>query len=182
MLEMIGAHKASEQLIKIISEVKSGDSTQMEAHAARLYWPYLFGENFVRERKGSPPNHLLNYGYTILRAATARALVGRGLLPSCSIQHHNRYNAYPLADDMMEPYRPFVDQVVWEIHKEQPSHDCPISHEDKARLFASLQSKCIWKARQTTLSTALDRSAEQLFYAFDSGKVARTLFATFPTK
>jgi CRISP-associated protein Cas1 len=96
------------------TEVKSGDSSNLEATAAVYYWKNLFPEflEFRRERYGPPPNNLLNYGYAILRAVVARALVSSGLLPTFGIFHRNQYNAYCLADDIMEPYRPFVDRVV----------------------------------------------------------------------
>lgn len=95
-------------------EVRSGDSGNHEALAAAYYWKNIFPEflEFRRERYGPPPNNLLNYGYAILRAVVARALVGSGLLPTLGIFHKNQYNAYCLADDIMEPYRPFVDKVV----------------------------------------------------------------------
>ena len=99
------------------NDVRSGDPDNLEARAAAYYWKNLFTNypNFVRDREGTPPNNLLNYGYAILRAIIARALVGSGLLPTLGIHHHNRYNAYCLADDIMEPYRPYVDQLVLDI-------------------------------------------------------------------
>jgi len=97
------------------SQVKNGDPENMEARAAAYYWKKLFDENFKRGRFEDEPNHLLNYGYAILRAVVARALVGSGLHPSLGIHHHNKYNAYCLADDIMEPFRPFVDRLVLEI-------------------------------------------------------------------
>ena len=99
------------------NDVRSGDPDNLEARAAAYYWKNVFTTypNFVRDREGSPPNNLLNYGYAILRAIIARALVGSGLLPTLGIHHHNRYNAYCLADDIMEPYRPYVDQLVLDI-------------------------------------------------------------------
>jgi CRISP-associated protein Cas1 len=99
------------------SEVKSGDAENHEAKAAAYYWKNLFPEflSFRRERFGPPPNNLLNYGYAILRAVVARSLVSSGLLPTLGIFHKNQYNAYCLADDIMEPYRPFVDKVVVNI-------------------------------------------------------------------
>jgi CRISPR-associated protein Cas1 len=97
--------------------VKSGDSNNLEARAAAYYWANMFPtiSNFRRGREGIAPNNLLNYGYAILRAIVARSLVASGLLPTLGIHHHNRYNAYCLADDIMEPYRPFVDKLVLEI-------------------------------------------------------------------
>jgi len=104
-------------LINLITKVRSGDSDNCEAHAAAYYWKHLFPDflQFKRMREGAPPNNLLNYGYAILRAIVARSLVGSGLLPTLGIFHRNQYNAYCLADDIMEPYRPYVDRVVWDI-------------------------------------------------------------------
>lgn len=100
-------------------DVKSGDSGNVEGKAAAFYWRRFFvghtEEAFVRDREGFPPNNLLNYGYAILRSVMARALVSSGLLPTLGIHHHNRYNAYCLADDIMEPYRPFVDVLVFNM-------------------------------------------------------------------
>lgn len=95
--------------------VKSGDSDNLEARAAAYYWKNIFYpriENFNRSRDGEFPNSLLNYGYAILRAIVARSLVVSGLLPTLGIHHRNKYNAYCLADDIMEPYRPYVDEIV----------------------------------------------------------------------
>lgn len=95
-------------------EVRSGDPDNLEGRAAAYYWKNMFPdvEDFTREREGVSPNNLLNYGYAILRAVVARALVASGMLPTLGIHHHNRYNAYCLADDIMEPYRPYVDELV----------------------------------------------------------------------
>lgn len=100
-----------------VDEVRSGDADNLEARAAAYYWKNIFTQfpDFIRGREESPPNNLLNYGYAVLRAVIARALVGSGLLPTLGIHHHNRYNAYCLADDVMEPYRPFVDEQVLKI-------------------------------------------------------------------
>jgi len=97
--------------------VKSGDTENHEGRAAAYYWKSIFTPelSFKRERDGLPPNNLLNYGYAILRATVARGLVASGLLPTLGIHHRNKYNAYCLADDIMEPYRPFVDSLVLEI-------------------------------------------------------------------
>ena len=99
------------------ADVRSGDSANMEARAAAYYWKTLFQDidGFVRGRDEDEPNNLLNYGYAIVRAIIARALVSSGLRPTLGIHHHNRYNAYCLADDIMEPYRPYVDKTVFDI-------------------------------------------------------------------
>lgn len=107
----------AENMLIWAEKVKSGDSENLEARAAAYYWKNIFPtiDNFKRGRDGIPPNNLLNYGYAILRAIIARSLVSSGLLPTLGIHHHNRYNAYCLADDIMEPYRPFVDKLVIDI-------------------------------------------------------------------
>ncbi|WP_152269939.1 type II CRISPR-associated endonuclease Cas1 [Agriterribacter humi] len=104
-------------LLTYAKDVKSGDSENHEARAAAYYWKRIFPDflQFRRERYGPPPNNLLNYGYAILRALVARSLTSSGLLPTLGIHHRNQYNAYCLADDIMEPYRPFVDKVVCQI-------------------------------------------------------------------
>jgi CRISPR-associated protein Cas1 len=105
-----------DSLKPLYMNVKSGDTDNREGVAAKLYWNILIGKDFVRQREGAPPNNLLNYGYTILRAAVARSLMGSGLLPAFGIFHRNRYNAFPLADDIMEPFRPFVDEIIYRLY------------------------------------------------------------------
>lgn len=104
-------------MLKWSDNVRSGDADNMEARAAVYYWKTIFPDDpyFIRDREDEGANALLNYGYAILRAVVARALVGAGLLPTLGIHHHNRYNAYCLADDIMEPYRPYVDKLVVEM-------------------------------------------------------------------
>lgn len=104
-------------------KVRSDDADNHEAQAAAYYWKNIFSDGFTRDKDGIPPNNLLNYGYAILRAVIARALVGSGLLPVYGIHHHNRYNAYCLADDIMEPYRPFVDDLVISTMKKMDISD-----------------------------------------------------------
>jgi len=115
LLEKTG--KDPGKLLYYAHKVKSGDPENCEGRAALNYWGLLFSEDFLfsRDRNGDPPNNLLNYGYAILRATTARCLVGSGMLPTLGIHHSNKYNAYCLADDIMEPYRPYVDQIVLDI-------------------------------------------------------------------
>ena len=113
LLAMLG--KDYRKVSYFATNVKSGDTENREGSAARAYWPLLFGASFNRERYGDPPNNMLNYAYAVLRAAVARALAGSGLLATLGIHHHNRYNAFCLADDIMEPYRPYVDGLVYII-------------------------------------------------------------------
>lgn len=108
--------KNGDKLKPYYLHVKSGDTDNREGAAARIYWTELLGNDFIRERDGPYPNNLLNYGYTILRAAVARSLMGSGLFPAFGLFHRNRYNAFPLADDVMEPYRPYVDALVYELY------------------------------------------------------------------
>ncbi|QTD38566.1 type II CRISPR-associated endonuclease Cas1 [Polaribacter batillariae] len=105
-------NKFSEPLTEYKLTVKSGDTSNREGMAAQYYWKHLF-DNFSRERFGETPNNLLNFGYAVLRSIVARALVSSGMLPVLGIFHKNKYNAYCLADDIMEPYRPFVDKLVF---------------------------------------------------------------------
>jgi CRISPR-associated protein Cas1 len=110
----------SDYLIPLHKNVKSGDSDNCEATAAVYYWQTIFKHitGFVRHREGPPPNNFLNYGYSILRGTMARSIVAAGLLPTLGIFHRNRYNAFCLADDLMEPYRPYVDQIVYQMLNE----------------------------------------------------------------
>ena len=118
------------------NDVKSGDPDNYEARAAVYYWNNIFPNipGFTRGREGDPPNNLLNYGYAILRAVVARSLVASGLLPTLGIHHRNKYNAYCLADDIMEPYRPFVDKLVFEII-ESGADISELTQEIKAKLL-----------------------------------------------
>lgn len=106
-----------ENMLYWAKSVRSGDPDNYEGRAAAYYWKNVFSQpiKFSRDRNGEPPNNLLNYGYAILRAIVARGLVCSGLIPTLGIHHHNRYNAYCLADDVMEPYRPYVDLIVLKI-------------------------------------------------------------------
>lgn len=117
-------------------DVRSGDPMNLEARAAAYYWKNIFSAipEFTRDREGDYPNNMLNYGYAILRAIVARSLVGSGLLPTLGIHHQNRYNAYCLADDIMEPYRPYVDQLVLKLMKEYPGVE-ELTKEIKAKLL-----------------------------------------------
>ena len=95
--------------------MKSGDASNIEGQAARIYWKELYGRNFRRDRDGDSPNSLLNYGYAIVRSAIARKICSAGLHPTFGIHHHNRNNPFVLADDLIEPFRPLVDAVVHDL-------------------------------------------------------------------
>ncbi len=137
MLQRTGSSGA-DALRRHAESVKSGDTDNREGAAARIYWQNLFGDEFRRERFGNGPNRLLNYAYAILRAAVARSLVGSGLYPAIGIHHHNQYNAFALADDVMEPYRPYADEIVFDLWKKIPVEEDGISKEQKQRLLKLL--------------------------------------------
>ena len=149
------------------NDVRSGDPDNLEARAAAYYWKNLFTEhpNFVRNREGIPPNNLLNYGYAILRAIIARALVGSGLLPTLGIHHHNRYNAYCLADDIMEPYRPYVDQLVLDIiHNYTEISD--ITREIKMQLLSIPILDVVINGKRSPLMIAVQQTTASLAKCF----------------
>lgn len=121
----------AQRLYRLVSEVKTGDETNCEAQAAQYYWPKIMGEKFRRDRAAPGANQLLNYGYMILRAATARSIISNGLHPSLSIHHQSRGTAMRLADDLMEPFRPYVDFLV-KLLLEDGQHE--LNKETKSRL------------------------------------------------
>lgn len=110
VLERLGV--PNQRLLHLQNDVLSGDTSNCEAQAASHYWGKIYGGNFVRSQDKQTPNAQLNYGYAILRSVVARALTASGMLPSIGIHHRNKYNAFCLADDIMEPYRPYVDWLV----------------------------------------------------------------------
>ena len=166
--------KIWEPMTKMAADVKSGDNTAREAKAARYYWPKLFGEDFKRERSGMPPNNVLNYGYAIVRAAVARALTTAGLLPTLGIHHHSRYNDFCLADDIMEPYRPFVDMQVWEMREHYPDYH-NLDKEKKAILLNVLNADCLLNDQKSPLQVAMLSTTAQLAKCFE-GKAGKLTY------
>lgn len=147
----------------LAANVKSGDADNSEAIAAAHYWQQLFPPawNFYRRRDGLPPNNLLNYGYAIIRAGMARAIVGAGLLPTLGIFHRNRYNAYCLADDMMEPYRPFADMVTRNIIQQTSAVDI-LTTDIKTQLL-KIPAMDVWlNGEKSPLMVAMQRTAASL--------------------
>ena len=157
-------------------EVRSGDPDNLEARAAVYYWKNLFGDipNFIRSRDGVSPNHLLNYGYAILRAVVARSLVASGLLPTLGIHHHNRYNAYCLADDIMEPYRPYVDRLVLYII-EQYGIDIELSKDIKAELLSIPTIDVMINGKRSPLMVAAAQTTASLYKCF-SGELRKIAY------
>ena len=144
----------------LASKVLSGDSSNMEGVAANFYWKSFFEHNFKRERFGDYPNNFLNYGYAILRAATARALSGSGLLNTLGIHHKNKYNAFALADDIMEPFRPIVDEKVAEIMQNYSEQE--LNTAIKAELLQILTRTVYFKEEKSPLMVALQKTASSL--------------------
>ncbi len=147
----------------LIPKVHSGDPKNVEARAARKYWKALFQhDEFRRNTNREDINALLNYGYAIIRAAVARSITAAGLHPSMGIHHHNQYNAYCLADDMMEPLRPFVDSVVYEIYQEKGSLEISVTKETKKPLLALLTKEVQIRNRNYPLLESLHLMASSL--------------------
>lgn len=158
----------SDYLIPLHRNVKSGDTDNCEATAAVYYWQTIFKhiEGFVRHREGPPPNNFLNYGYAILRGTMARSIVAAGLLPTLGIFHKNRYNAYCLADDLMEPYRPYVDQIVHQMVNEfGPTED--MQKEHKVVLLKIPTIDVVIDGEKSPLMLATHRTAVSLVKCFN---------------
>jgi len=195
-------------LINLSKEVKSGDSDNTEAIAAGYYWKHLFAgmlyetspspseragvRPFTRDRYGDPPNNLLNYGYAILRAIVARSLVGSGLLPTLGIHHRNQYNAYCLADDIMEPYRPYVDKLVCEMISNPNSNNVIVSSAErpaaleltpdiKKQLLAFPAMDVTIDDQSSPLMNAVQRTTASLAKCYE-GKARKILYPTLYTE
>lgn len=148
-------------MLKWAGSVRSGDSENMEARAAVYYWKTIFADEFfTRDNDSDGRNGLLDYGYAILRAIVARALVGAGLIPTLGIHHHNRYNAYCLADDIMEPYRPYVDKLVLDILEEDSC--ATISQSVKTKLLGLPVTEVVINERRSPLMLAVSQTVSSL--------------------
>lgn len=160
------------------SSVKSGDSGNLEARAAAYYWKTLFPEKpgFIRGQNEDDPNNLLNYGYAILRAVVARALVGSGLLPTIGIHHHNRYDAYCLADDIMEPYRPFVDKLVFDLVNQ--GYGTELDTTTKQKLLAIPTEEVLMDGIRRPLMVAVSQTTASLTKCF-SGELRKICYPSF---
>lgn len=156
--------KDGDILKPLYMNVKSGDSDNREGIAAKLYWSELFGRGFVRSREGAEPNNMLNYGYTLLRAAVARALMGSGLFPAFGIFHRNRYNAFPLADDIMEPYRPYVDEIVYALYT---NGERELTKDVKAQILSLLFADTVFGKITKPLEVGLTTTTASLAKCFN---------------
>jgi len=156
-------HKA---LTVLISQVRSGDPANIEARASKLFWSaYIQGMEFRRDAEGKPPNNLLNYGYMVMRAAVARAICSAGLLPSVGLHHRNRYNAFCLADDLVEPLRGFVEAKVREIVKSGEDYE-ELTQTIKAKLLEVLYEEVEISDYKGPLMVGLHRTAASLVRCF----------------
>ncbi|MBQ9546268.1 MAG: type II CRISPR-associated endonuclease Cas1 [Bacteroidales bacterium] len=163
-------------MIEWANGVRSGDPDNIEGRAAHYYWQNLFGhiDDFARDRDGIEPNALLNYGYAILRAVVARALVSSGMLPTLGIHHHNRYNAYCLADDIMEPYRPYIDQLVFDIVEQQGLTN-ELTKEIKAKLLTIPTLDVVIEGKRSPLMVGVSQTTASLYRCF-SGEIRKIAY------
>ena len=162
------------------NDVKSGDSENLEGRAAAYYWKSVFPDmdRFIRDREGDEPKNLLNYGYAIVRALVARALVASGLLPTFGIHHHNRYNAYCLADDIMEPYRPYVDEMVIEML--ESGVDCrELTTDLKRRLLGLPVKEVVIGGYRSPMMVAVSQTTASLVKCY-SGELRKVVYPEMP--
>ncbi len=179
---LLRCSKNALRLKRYVKEVRSGDMGNCEALAAAYYFQHLFKDdipNFSRNQKGVAPNNLLNYGYAILRAVTARALVSSGLLPSVGIFHHNKYNAFCLADDIMEPYRPYIDAIVFDIIKTGTNIE-ELNSNIKTQLLSIPVIDVYIDGKQSPLMNAMSRTTASLYECFE-GTRRKILFPELST-
>ena len=165
-LDAIG--EPSAPVTMMIRRITSGDPANVEAQAARYYWPRMMGDGFRRDTEGSDVNRMLNYGYTVLRATAARAVVAAGLNPSIGIHHSNRGNAFALADDLMEPFRPLIDCAARRIDRERGS---AVDAEAKQAMARVIATDLPFGDTVTPTSLALSRLAISLGQSFENGKL-----------
>lgn len=160
-------------LAMMARRVRSGDPDNLEAQAARKYWPALMGANFRRDQNADGANALLNYGYTIMRSCVARAIIGAGLHPTIGLHHHNRLNGFALADDLVEPFRPLVDALVLRMIGEGVE---AVSPDAKKRLARLIAHDVRLGGAISPVSVATQRLAQSLARSFEERKSALTLF------
>ena len=166
------------KLLHLAKNVLSGDAGYHEAQAAAFYWQHIFDiEGFNRDSFGMPPNNLLNYGYAILRAIVARALVSSGLLPVLGIWHQNKYNAYCLADDIMEPYRPYVDLAVCHL-VDNLDDISELTTEIKSELLQIAAIDVSIDGKSSPLMVAVSRTTNSLYDCF-SGSSRKMLYPVY---
>lgn len=168
-------HVENQNMLAWAKSVRSGDTDNMEGRAAAYYWRNVFGDpHFVRGQEGESPNNLLNYGYAIVRAMVARALVSAGLLPTLGIHHHNRYNAYCLADDIMEPYRPFVDMAVIDM-RQRYADISQLTTDMKRDLLSISTTDVLIEGKRSPMMIAIQTTANSVQRCF-SGESRKIIY------
>lgn len=172
LLSARGRHE-SNTLAMMARRVRSGDADNLEAQAARRYWPALMGPNFRRDQDADGANALLNYGYTVIRSCVARSIIAAGLHPTIGLHHHNRLNGFALADDLVEPFRPLVDNLVQRMVDEGVDS---VTSEAKLRLARLIGHDVRIGGNISPVSVASQRMAQSLARSFEDRKQALTLF------
>ena len=165
------------RLLNLLPKVKSGDPRNIEALAARYYWPALLGVNFRRSDDGFEQNRALNYGYSIIRSALARGVVGRGLQPIFGIHHDNQLNPFPLVDDLIEPFRPFVDAEVREYFEDDSD---VFEQRGRHRMIELLERPVLLGAETFDLAAAITQTVDSLLRAYRSRRTRELVFPSFP--
>jgi len=160
------ANKNTSALERLLTKVKSGDPENIEAQAARNYWRILFGEGFRRDIDAPGVNSLLNYGYAVMRAMIARSIVSSGLHPAFGLHHSNQYNGLCLADDLMEPFRPWVDWLVYSFA--QQNNNVVVNHSTKQILLGLLVEKVLWEKQSMPLMVACHYFMANLKVTFEA--------------
>jgi CRISPR-associated protein Cas1 len=181
LLNKIGFTQESKGLLQFANDVNSGDTNNLEGRAAAVYWKTIFGgliQDFTRDRFGMYPNNLLNYAYAIIRATVARSLIGSGLLPTLGIHHRNKYNAYCLADDIMEPYRIYADEMVYEMLQESPNLELNLDKFCKAKILTLPAKEVILNNQRSPMMVALQRSTSSLAQCYE-GSERKILYPEF---
>lgn len=165
LLSLLAA-SGTERLKRLAGDVKAGDPNNLEAQAAQIYWPCVFGSSFRRGNDNDPINGMLNYGYAVIRGAMLKAVLSTGLHPSCGIHHRNRNNPYCLVDDLMEPYRPLVDQIVHRLYEKGCDKVTPKS---KSALAALVIADVAAAGQLSPLFQDMNRIAWAVWECFDGG-------------
>jgi len=166
LLEQLNA-TGTRRLKRLASEVRAGDTENLEAQAARIYWPCLFGTAFRRGDEADPLNGILNYGYAVMRGAMLKAVLATGLHPSCGVHHTNRHNPYCLVDDLLEPYRPVVDQIVLRLKQNDVTEVTP---ETKRILSSLVTADVVHAGQMSPLFQDMGRFARSVWDCFDGRK------------
>lgn len=161
VLRLREQYAAARKLDKLSDQVYTADKTAIEGHAAAVYWRH-FMPDFVRDRYGPPPNNYLNYGYAILRGLVARAIVGAGLLPMVGVQHRNKYNPFCFADDMMEPFRPFVDLLVLDLIDMPQGLEQFLSQNTRNQLLTLVSMDAMYNGKKSPLMVGMTTTMASL--------------------